>query len=66
MRSIRIIAIVVLSIVALIASLGIFISISMRPPKESKILKDFNSHRATFERVRMMLSQDKGVEGVAG
>jgi hypothetical protein len=54
-----------LSVVAFIACCSIILSISSRPPKESKIFSDFNTHRASYERVRTMLSEDKGVTGVA-
>lgn len=66
MRSFRRFAIISFSIlVTFIASLFIIVSISSKPPKESKIVSDFKVHRATYERLRTMLSEDKGVEGVA-
>ena len=63
MRSFRHIAII--SVVALIASLFIIVSVASRPPKESKIIRDFSGHRAAYEQVRTMLSEDKGVDIVA-
>jgi len=50
---------------AFIASFLIFVSVSSRPPKEDKIVSDFRTHRASFERVRTMLLEDKSIEGVA-
>jgi hypothetical protein len=63
MRSLRYIAII--SVVALIASLFIIVSVTSRPPKESKIGRDFSAHRAAYEQMRTMLSEDKGVDLVA-
>ena len=51
--------------VAFFASLLIIGLISSRPPKESKIVGNFRAHRDSYERMRTMLSEDKGVEGVA-
>jgi hypothetical protein len=69
MRSFRRIAIillaVVLSVVALIASLLIVVSISSRPPKEAKIMRDFSAHRAEYEQLRNMFLTDKDLETVA-
>ncbi|HWG22267.1 MAG TPA: hypothetical protein VG225_17210 [Terracidiphilus sp.] len=65
MRSFRRFAIISFSVVAFIASCSIIVSISSRPPKEGKIVRDFSAHRASYERVRTMLSEDKGVTGVA-
>jgi hypothetical protein len=66
MRALKRRAIVSFSVVvALIASLITIVSISSKPPKEGKIVSDFSAHRASYERVRTMLSEDKGVEGVA-
>lgn len=59
-------SIITLSFVAALAVSGVVIeSISDRPPKESAIVNDFRTHRTSFERVRTMLTQDSGVEGVA-
>ena len=63
MRSFRHIAII--SVVAFIASLFIIMSVTSRPPQESKIIRDFSAHRAAYEQVRTMLSEDKGVDTVA-
>ena len=63
MRSFRPIAII--SVVAFIASLFIIVPVSSRPPKESKIIRDFCAHRAAYEQLRTMLSDDKGVGIVA-
>jgi hypothetical protein len=52
-------------VVAIIGSFLIILFISSRPPKEDRIVSDFRAHRALYERVRTMLSEDKGVEGVA-
>lgn len=54
-----------ISVVAFIASLFIVVTVTSRPPKESKIVRDFNAHRAAYEQVRSMLSEDKGVGIVA-
>ena len=53
------------SVVASIASLFTIVTVSSRPPKESKIVSDFRARRAVYERVRTMLSEDEGVETVA-
>jgi hypothetical protein len=65
MRSFRRFAIISFSVVAFIASCSTIDFISSRPPKEGKIVSDFRAHRASYERVRTMLSGDKDVEGVA-
>src|SRR5579864_3037511 len=65
MPSLRRFAIISLSGIAFIASCTIIASISDRPPKEDKIVSDFRAHRASYERVRTMLSEDKGVTQVA-
>src|SRR6185437_6047101 len=65
MRSFRLLVITSLSVVAFIASCTIVVSISDRPPKEDKIVSDFRAHRASYERLRAIVSEDKGVEGVA-
>jgi hypothetical protein len=66
MHAFRRFAIVSFSVViAFIASLFIIVSISSKLPKEGKIASDFRAYRASYERVRTMLSEDKGVEGVA-
>jgi hypothetical protein len=62
MRSFRHIAII--SVVAF-ASLFIIMSVTSRPTKESKIIRDFDAHRVAYEQVRTMLSKDKGVDLVA-
>ncbi len=63
MRSFRLIAII--SVVALVAPLLIMVSVASRPPKTSKIIRDFSAHRAAYEQVRTMLSEDRGVDLVA-
>ena len=66
MRTFRRFWIISLTVVAaFIVSCSVVAFISDRPPKEEKILRDFRAHRASYERVRMMLSEDKSVEGVA-
>jgi hypothetical protein len=66
MRSLlRFIVIILSSVVACFALLLTIVSITSRPPKESKIISDFNAHRAAYEQVRTMLSEDKGVDLVA-
>jgi hypothetical protein len=65
MRSFNRFAIISSSVVAIIVSPFIIISISSRPPKEGRIISDFSAHRASYERVRTMLLEDKGVEDVA-
>jgi hypothetical protein len=66
MRTVGRFAIVSFSVVAaLIASFFILFFISSRPPKEDKIISNFKTHRASFERVRTMLLEDKSVAGVA-
>lgn len=52
-------------VAALILLCAVVTSILDRPPKENKIVNDFRAHRLAFERLRTMLSEDKGVEGVA-
>ena len=65
MRPFNRIAIILFSVVALIASLLIVGSLSSRPPNESKITSDFRAHRVAYEQVRKMLLDDKGVDGIA-
>jgi hypothetical protein len=66
MRSFSRFAIIFFSlIVAFIASFFIIVSISSRPPKEARIVSKFVTHRASYERVRTMLSEDEDIEGVA-
>lgn len=66
MRTFRRLALISLSIAAaLIAFFLILVSVSSRPPKEDKIVSEFRTHRASYERMRVMLLEDKGVEGVA-
>jgi hypothetical protein len=64
-RSAIILLAFVLSVVALIGSLLIVVSISSRPPKEAKIIRDFSAHRAEYERLRNMFLTDKDLETVA-
>lgn len=52
-------------VVAAIAVLLTVSFISSTPPKEDKIVRDFRAHRASYERLRTMLLEDKGVESVA-
>lgn len=65
MRPLKRIAIILFSIVAVIASLRIVVSLSTGPPKESKISTDFRAHRAEYEQLRNMLLDDKDVDVVA-
>jgi hypothetical protein len=65
MRFIRRLAIIFCAALAAWLFLFSAVRISSTPPKESKIISDFNAHRAAYEQMRMMLSEDKGVEGVA-
>ncbi len=53
------------AVVVLIASIFIFASVSFAPPKENKIVSDFRAHRDSYERVRTMLLEDKGIVAVA-
>ena len=57
--------IALISIAALIASLFIIVLVTSRPPKESKIIRDFSAHRAAYEQVRTLLLGDKDVAAVA-
>jgi hypothetical protein len=52
-------------VVALVASLLVAVSVSSRPPKESKITNDFRAHRAEYEQLRQMLLDDRRVSVVA-
>jgi hypothetical protein len=65
MHTFRRFAIISCSVVAFIASCSMIASISSRPPKQEKIVKDFRAHRDAYERVRTMLLEDKNVEGLA-
>ena len=66
MRSLRRFSINSFSVVAaFIVLCSLIPSISSRPPKEDNIVSGFRAHRASYERVRIMLSEDKDVEGVA-
>jgi hypothetical protein len=65
MRSFKWVAIILSSVIALIASLLIVVSLSMRPPRESKITTDFRAHRGEYEQLRKMLLDDKDVDVIA-
>ena len=66
MRSLlRLIAIIVFSVGACFALLLTIAWVTSIPPKESKIVRDFNAHRAAYEQVRTMLLEDTGVDTVA-
>lgn len=65
MRFPRPLWIISFSVLAIIGSCCAVIAISGRPPKESKIVSDFTAHRAAYERLRMMLSEDKDIGDVA-
>jgi len=41
-----------------------FVSLSMKPPKEKKLIENFQSHRAVYERLRDMILADPQVEAV--
>jgi hypothetical protein len=53
------------SFVAVLGVLFLYIRHSNRPPKEIKLIDNFSTHRATFERLRDMLLEDKHVLAVA-
>jgi hypothetical protein len=66
MRSFSRLSTISLSLVAvLIISCSTVLHISGIPPKESKIVTEFGTHRAAYERLRTMLSEDKEVGDVA-
>ena len=54
----RVLAVVFLFYVALV-SVFVFVFPLSHPPKEEKVLKNFYAHRATFERLRDMLLEDR-------
>jgi hypothetical protein len=50
----------------LIAALGIFLFFPQRsPPKEAQVIRNFEGHRAAFERLRGMLIEDQDLVRVA-
>lgn len=65
MRFSRLLSIISLSVLAIIGSFSAVIVIPDRPPKAAKIVGHFRAHRAAYERLRMMLPEDKEVGDVA-
>lgn len=49
---------------ALAATLSIVLSLIMKPPKETKIIEDFQAHRVAYERLRDMFLADQQIMGV--
>jgi hypothetical protein len=64
-RSIKRIAVISFSIIAVLALLLYISDISSRPPKESKVIEGFYAHRAAFEQLRNMLLTDREISLVA-
>ena len=59
------IGIVLLSIVAALSLIVLVTHFTTRPPTEAKIISNFNNHRATYERLRDMLTEDRKLFRVA-
>jgi hypothetical protein len=56
---------IVLAVFAIVlGAFGAFVSFSMKPPKETKVIEDFQVHRATYERLRDMLIADRQLRAV--
>jgi hypothetical protein len=51
-------------LVVAVVVLWAFMSFSMRPPKEKKLISNFQTHLASYERLRDMLLADQQVEAV--
>jgi hypothetical protein len=49
---------------AVLCTVGTLIFFSMMPPKESKVIGDFQVHRAAYERLRDMILADQQVKAV--
>jgi hypothetical protein len=56
---------VAVGLCVLVAALGIVLFFPHQPPKEAQVVRDFEAHRATFERLRDMLIEDKDLVRVA-
>jgi len=50
--------------VAALCAVWAFVSFSMKPPKERKLIENFQSHRAVYERLRDMILADQQIEAV--
>lgn len=51
--------------VVVVCALEGLVLFSMTPPKESKLIADFQAHRAAYERLREMLLADQQIEEVS-
>lgn len=65
MGLVKLIGLILFSIVALIASFLAIVTVSSRPPRQSKITTDFRAHRAGYEQLRKMLLDDRSIDVVA-
>ena len=65
LRSVRRIAITLLSVAAVLALVLLIARLSSRPPGEAKIIANFNDHRPTYEQLRDMLVADENLRVVA-
>jgi hypothetical protein len=62
--SLKRMAVLFLSLVAVLCGLFVLALPSNKPPKEKRLLENFYAHRAAFERLRDMLLTDKQVRAV--
>ena len=66
MKSNRILLIVFLPLALLFVGPCVYVSYTRIPPKEAKLIQNFNDHRAAFEQLRDMLLADTNLSRVAG
>jgi hypothetical protein len=63
--SLKRMAVLFLSLVAVLCGLFVLALPSSRPPKEKRLLENFHAHRAAYERLRDMLLEDEQLLRVA-
>jgi len=61
-------SVLISAVLAIVLAWGFFAFVfpSTKPPKEKQVIENFYAHRATFERLREMLIEDKKLVRVAG
>jgi hypothetical protein len=57
-------SIVLAALAVVLCVLGAFIFFSMQPPKENKVIENFEVHRAAYERLRDMILADQQVKAI--
>ncbi len=67
MRTVRVrkwVFVLLISFGVLFCGLLVFHFISMKPPTENELIRRFQMHRASYERLRQMLIEDKEINSV--